>query len=160
MGSTEGIVDEGENAQEQEKALSQLENFKPFSPPGTRVQAPPPPPPQAHQMPKVSPTKLTERDFIRNDVRSATTRLLSLLSEEETNKKRLADENNRLKGDIEKLNRKISELIQKDKRKDLYIKRMVTEHKHRLHAITQETMKFKSQNEKVVVELKGDWKLR
>ena len=154
VGSTEGIHDEGENAQEQEKALSQLENFKPFSPPGTRSQAPPPPPPQAHQMPKVSPTKLTERDFIRNDVRSATTRLLSLLSEEETNKQRLAGENGRLKGDIEKLNRKISELMQKDKRKDLYIKRMITEHKHRLHAITQETMKFKSQNEKVVVELK------
>ena len=30
VGSTEGIHDEGENAQEQEKALSQLENFKPF----------------------------------------------------------------------------------------------------------------------------------
>ena len=72
------------------------------------------------------------------------------LKKKQTNK-RLADENNRLKGDIEKLNRKISELIQKDKRKDLYIKRMVTEHKHRLHAITQETMKFKSENEKVVV---------
>ena len=156
VGSTEGIGDEGGDSREQDKALSQLENFKPFSPPGTRSHAPPPPPPppQAHQMSKVSPTKLTERDFIRNDVRSATTRLLSLLSEEETNKQRLAGENGRLKGDIEKLNRKISELMQKDKRKDLYIKRMITEHKHRLHAITQETMKFKSQNEKVVVELK------
>ena len=144
----------GSDLVEQDKALSQLENFKPFSPPGTRSHAPPPPPPQANQMSKVSPTKLTERDFIRNDVRSATTRLLSLLSEEETNKRRLADENGRLKGDIEQLNQKISELLQKDKRKDLYIKRMVAEHKHRLHAITQETVKFKSQNEKAVVELK------
>ena len=83
VGSTEGIGDEGGDSQEQDKALSQLENFKPFSPPGTRSVP--------HLLPASEPnvgiTHQVDRDFIRNDVRSATTRLLSLLSEEETNKR-------------------------------------------------------------------------
>jgi len=131
------------------KALSRLEKFKPFSPLRTQQllnsQA------TLTHTPQKSPTtmskmtsetsisspasQLTERDVIRNDVRSATVRLLSLLSNEEDKKRQLQNENQMLKKCITELKYKLKQADERGRQKDAYVEHMINQHKVQIDKI-------------------------
>ena len=89
---------------------------------------------------------LTERDVIRNDVRSATVRLLGLLSHEEDQKRHLQNENISLK-------HQLKQAIEKLKHKDLHINQIIAKHKKEIEKLNDNlTIKLKKEQFKIINE--------